>query len=386
MSGTTNVNGNLAPVLLDDAERENGRNGKEAKAALIAKEANLINQAAYAGHPFYTWVLGEIDLEVGGMEFRQVYSPRNVGALYESGVAIWATNNAVEPYVSGQGVKLTINASEYLTPTPYDDPAVSTYPEDARTIDLIATYGYSTTPTELVVSAVTDNFPQLVSGSLWQEALENAPTNTTNVVGTADIHQKGDIVGERSGSNQHLGTLLSVFNNTFYFQRPQVGWSMLNPGTLYVDFTTSKNAFRYIFNQAVGNGGTSPAPGGPAITLPLSYSAAGLRNQVKVFVFVYAAMSGATDTGSIGVANKDDTGSMATTVTALTNASTINSTSFTWYPDPDAFDHETAQHFLGYAGASYDRVVLCAKSSGSTDSVRIGAVTFIVQHATEFSP
>ncbi len=180
---------------------------------------------------------------------------------------------------------------------------------------------------------------------------------------------------------EHLGTFQTVFENTFKYQRPQIGWSATNPGTAgnYVAFTTSMSSYRYIFDQTYGAGGTSFTATTPAITFPLSYSSHGMSTQVRVYVFVYAAMAGTTNTGSIAVANKDASGTMASSPTALINGATINSTTFAWYPTIASFNPATAPYFLAHAGASYDRIALCARSSGSTNSVRIAAYTLLVQ-------
>jgi hypothetical protein len=93
-------------------------------------------------------------------------------------------------------------------------------------------------------------------------------------------------------------------------------------------------------------------------------------------------MSGATNTGTIGVANKDSSGTSASAPSAITNTPTISGTSFAWYPTLASWDPSTSPYFLAYAGSTFDRVALCAKSSGSTDSVRIGAFTYVVMHKT----
>jgi hypothetical protein len=109
----------------------------------------------------------------------------------------------------------------------------------------------------------------------------------------------------------------------------------------------------------------------------LKYSAAGRETQVRVYVFVLAAMSGGTDTGTIAVANKNASGTMGA-MAALTNPQTIAGTGFTWYPSLGAFDPATCPYFNAYAGTTFDRVCLGARSSGATDKVQIRSVMFAV--------
>lgn len=381
------VDGSKAPAFFDDAEREVGRNGLAATGRIMGRIAKAINQAAHAGRPFFSFVIRSITGT--NPVLRQVYSGRNLGTSFEAGAAIYTQHQLaedVEGFVSGQGIQVTIDGVDYLTEVSFDlgnadTTSGVTYPNDSRTVAVFSGAGYSADLAELVVEATTENYPQIRGMSLWQPAIDSAPTSSSIPVGTSDLHQKGEIVGVRASSNEHLGTFLSVFRNTWYYQRPQLGWSLINPGTNYLSMTTSRTQFRYVFDQAYGTGGTSFTGTGPALTLPLMHSAASRRNQIRVYVFVYAAMSGTTNTGTIGVANRDTNADMATSASALTNGATISGTSFQWYPSPGSFNPATSPYFLGYAGSIPDRVALCARSSGATDAVRIAAWTMIVQHS-----
>ncbi len=380
------VDGSSSPAFLDDTEREPGRNALPAKADPIAKIVTGVNQATHAGQPLFTWVMRGIGSQPA---MRQVLSTRNLAVVQESGVTLYLTHQ-FDPdgnpgFQTGQGINVRVDSTDYLTPISYDDVVDTVYPTDLRVQTFTALAQYSTTLKDYVISSTTTNYPQLRAGGMWQTPMDTALTGEgTSVVGKSDLHIKGDIIGARSSSNEDLSSLRDVFNNTFTYKRPQFGWSALAAGTssFYIGMTTSFNAYRYIFDQTYGTGGTSFTATTPAWTLPLSYSAAGRRTQVRVYVFVYAAMSGATNTGSLAVANKNSSGTMASSATALTNTPTINSTTFRWYPTLSSFDPSTAPYFLAYAGSTYDRVALCSRSSGTTDSVRIGAVTMIVQHDT----
>lgn len=386
MSGRPRVDGSSAPSLLDDAEAEAARNGTAAVSDLVAKEARVINHAAHCGRPLFSWVIrGVFDEFTPGPLFRQIYAPRNFGAQIEAGVALWMPHNN-DPdgdagFTAGQGIEISIDGTAFLTRTDFDTVAETTYPEDVRRMTLLSNKGYINGVVEFNVDTKTDNRPQVRAGSIWQGPLDTATAAAASNVGIADLHQKGEIVGTRSSSQEHVASLLTTFNNAWLNMRPQIGWSAANPGANPIEFTTSGQNFRYIFSQAYGTSGTSFSASGPAITLPLMYSAAGRRNQIRVYVFVYAAMSGATNTGTIGVANRASNATMASSASALTNGSTISGTTFAWYPTLASFDPATAPYFNGYAGSVPDRVALCAKSSGATDHVRVGAFTMLVLHS-----
>jgi hypothetical protein len=355
----------------------------------------LANHAANAGHPFFSFVIRDdpdTSSEARGspQDLRQVYSSRNLGASFESGIALWTIPNTFDisasgpGFASGQGISLNFATVDNLTEFDFDSYVLDpTYPESLQATPVFSGYGHNSGVTEFRVLGKTDNFPRLRALTVWQIPRDYAPpTDSGSAIGSADVHPKGSIVGERSGSNEALDSLMRIYVDAWHYQRPQIGWSAVDSTNGGISFTTSKNQFRYIFDQSFGTGGSFGfSASGAAITLPLSYAAAGRRNQVRVYVFVYAKMSGTTDTGSIGVANKDSGGTMASTATALTNGATISGTTMQWYPDPASFDASTAPYFLGYAGSTPDRVALCAKSSGTTDSVKISAWTFIVQHS-----
>ena len=93
-------------------------------------------------------------------------------------------------------------------------------------------------------------------------------------------------------------------------------------------------------------------------------------------------MSGGTDTGSLGVSNKTAHNTVAGTPVALTNPVTITTGAFQWYPTLATWTPATGMYFNGFTGDAYDRIALCAKSSGATDTVVIGAFALIVMPAT----
>ena len=389
MSVLEQVFGGDPPATLDDAWRAVGANGEPATAALMAQEIHLANQAAHAGRPFYTWAYNNI---IGGdctSMFRQVYMASNRAATNEYGRAV-VMDHQFDPdggvgFQTGQGLRIAIGTAMHDTPINFGDPVgFQSYPASSTVVTYTSAFGFSTQPAEMIIGALTTNNPQPRAGTIWQVPLQMVPSTKGSAIGSANVQSKGDIIGVRSTGDEQLTSLSDSIRDTWYHQRPQCGWSAPQPGTAFnfIDFTTSKTNFRYIFDQSRGSGGAAFSATGPAMTLPLANAAAGLLTQLRVHVFVYAAMSGTTDTGSIAVANKDSGGTMALSPTVLTNGPTISGTTFQWYPSLSTWSPSTGAYFPGYAGGAFDRVALCAKSSGSTDSVRIAAFTLVVAPAT----
>lgn len=394
MSVLEDVFGGMAPQTIDDAWRPVALNGEPATANLIAQEIFLANQCAHAGRPFYTWAYDNIVTGDCTSMFRQVYMAANRGAYgggpgraREQGRAL-VMDHQFDPdggvgYQDGQGLRVVIGTSSHDTPLNFTDPPnYLTYPSSARVVTYANSFGMSTKPAEVIIGALTTNNPQPRAGSIWQNPCDKVDSAGGSAIGSHDVHPKGDIVAIRSSGDDQLASLSNSIRDTWYHQRPQCGWSAVNPGTgiNYVEFSSSRANFRYIFNQAYGDSGTTITSTSPAITLPLFNAASGLTTQVRVYAFVYAAMSGNRDLGFVAVANKGASGTMGTP-TLLTDI-TISGTGYQWYPTLSTWSPTTANWFPGYAGGAFDRVALCAAAGGSTDKVRIAAYTFIVAPST----
>lgn len=395
MSVLEDVFGGTTPATIDDAWRPVAANGQPATADLMAMEIFLANQAAHAGRPIYTWGYnGIISADCTSM-FRQVYLAANrgcnagAGRATESGRALVMDHqfdlDGGVGFQDGQGLRVKIGSTTTDTPLNFvDPPAPETYPSSSRVVTYVSAYGFSTKPAEMIIGALTTNNPQPKTGTIWQNPAQKIPSTSGSAIGSADVHAKGEIVAVRSAGDEQLTTLSDSVRDTWFHQRPQCGWSSTVPGTAgsYVDFTTSKAQLRYIFNQAYGTTGTAFSSTTPAMTLPLFNAASGLSTQVRVYVFVYAAMAVGSNIGVVGVANKDASGTMASTPSNLINGGLIGGTTFQWYPALSTWSASTGAYFLGYAGGAYDRVALCARSGGTDDSIRIAAFTFIVAPAT----
>src|SRR6185312_1817107 len=358
------VLGLYPPRFLDDSLRESARNGRPALASLVAKEVLLLNQIAYSGYPCYAWISDSDDLNSQQVH-RQVYLPMNAGAVSEHAHVVYMDFSSIDSspaFTTGQGITLDVGGTSEFVPLNYPGGivAASVWPDDARRVSIETAHGGSASAEEVTITSEEENGPLMASGIFAQAGQSQVDSATSFPVGGANLHSKGNIVARSSLSLNSLHDFLTSYNDVFKRRRPQFGWCDARAGS-YVDFTASKTNFRYIFDQTMGAGGTSFSAGGPAITLPLMYTAGGRDTQVRVYVYVYAAMSGATNTGTIGVANKNSSGTMASGASALTNGATISGTSFSWYPSLGSFDGSTEPYFLAYAGSRYDRVALCAK-------------------------
>lgn len=393
MSSQVNVNGGNPPAFLDDTERTSAANGQPAIASLMSREIALLNQISHSGRPVYSWYGANGQTQAPDLDhttcYRQIYMAGNLGAASEGGIMLGMHHdNAIPPgFQTGQGFRVRIGGVDTTTLWNDSNSGTTTWPGDMRSMVLGSAFGYSTTPTELTIGAVTSDYPQPKAGTYWQNPNNFVDTSATSYVGSQDVRAGGDIVAIKASSQECLSTLVSVYRDTWFHQRPQIGWSVMMPGqasslTRAVVFNLSPQQYRYIFDQTWGTGGTSFTNGGPGITLPLANSAAGLGTAVRVYAFVYASMSGGTNTGSIAVSNKTASNTVRATVVGFNNPITISGSTFAWYPDPSTWTPSTGAWFSGFTGDPYDRIALCARSSGATDVVRIAAFTLIVAPAT----
>ena len=412
---TVPVGGSQAIVWLDD-NMKNGQamNGEPAIASVMKRIANLANQIAYAGKPYFNWIADFAGSTAGCDDansnpvFRQVYLGRNYGSIAEGTYVHWAPTPSLNQQSGFQGWGAKFYDTSYSSAQNFSTAPSVSYPLNLLTDRIVSNRGFTAANSELKISSMPDqsisggfaNAPRLHSGMVLQQPQDlidpvvtgsyvdssGTQTGKNPYVGTSLLHVGGDVVGVTASesSSEALRRLRVNLVDTIQFRRGQIGWSAIAPGTNYVTFDTSSQDWRYIFDQTYGGGGSgnNSSLTSPAITLPLYLSAQDMATQVRVYVFVYAAMSGTANTGSIGIANRDSSGNMAVSPSAVTNPITISGTTFQWYPSVASatgasLNLATAPYFMGYAGGFYDRVVLCAKSSGATDTVRIAAFTLI---------
>lgn len=407
------MGGSSQPAFLDDTSIEDGRNGQPASGGKFALLIQFANQLAFQGKPLFSFIGGQADVNneqpwndtAGTPLLRQIYCAANYGAIKEGA--------AIQYQTSTGGFSLRFNDTSYSVAGASSNRFVtlnSTYPTDVVTGTLTGTRGFASGNSELAVSAQSSDSDGgfhtfsdhgeagiLRSGVIWQEPqnlidaakvgtfIDSSGTVTGKnaYVSLRGVQQGLPVVGVRSynpDSAEALKQLRVSLLNTYQFRRGQIGWcaQAVQSDAKYVDFSTSPTNYRYIFDQTYGVLGTATAVNAPALTLPLAYSAAGIKTQVRCYVFVYARMSGTTNTGSLAVSNKNASGVMPADPNAILNPITISGTTWKWYPDKLSdttlrFQPASAPYFLGYAGAGYDRVALCAQSSGATDTVQIAA-------------
>jgi hypothetical protein len=224
------------------------------------------------------------------------------------------------------------------------------------------------------VDEITIGFDNVrpVAGCVYEDQIK--ALNVSDTVGGDQFKAGAEVIATLSGSYYTMDRLRDRLNHVHQNRTTQISWACRDDE--YVEFATSSQAYRYIFDQTIGTGGTAPSATGPADTLPNLYAGYGISTLVRVYVYVYAAMSGNTDTGTLAVANKAS-GAMGA-MTALTNPVSIGGTGYAWYPSLGSLTASTGAYFLSPTTAAFDRICLGARSGGATDKVRIKAWTMIV--------
>ncbi len=381
------VNGGVKPQFQDDQQREYARNGKAASGDVMRKTIALANQVTFAGKPIFNWIadLGTTNANITGIDplYRQIYTGENYGAIREGARAIYLPDTGTS--VAGQGWHVTWTSTSTTSLLHYSGVSGTSYPVGALTSHVLTSAGYGIR--ELKIGSVTSNGPQLSAGCVYQEpqneidpSLLQPISSVYGYAGLANVGPGRNVFGSSTSTTatEVLRNLTHVLVDTYGRRRPQIGWSIPNPGvsSQFVLFATSGQQYRYIHDQSYGSGGLTITESTPGITLPLKYAGSGRNTQVKVGVYVYAAMTGATDTGSLAVANRNSSGTMAGVASTLTNNVTVSGTTFQWYPSLGS----DPAYFMGYCGsaAHYDRVVLCARADGVTDQIKIAAYTIYV--------
>lgn len=419
----TPVGGTSPPAFLDDTQIEDGRNGQPASGGKFALLIQFANQLAFQGKPLFSFIGAKGDPAGGAQPWddaegtpllRQIYCAANYGSIKE-GVAIqYEMSTRSDHYAFGtrfNDTSYSVVGPKLPTATPF------VYPGDVVTQALTGTRGWGSSSNELAITAQPldpNVMPNrmggvLRSGVVWQEPqtmidaskvgsfidVNGTQTGKNAYVSLRGVREGLPIVGLRSGSPdsaEALQKLRQSLLNTYQFRRGQIGWcaQAVESDSNFVTLSISPTNYRYIFDQTYGAGGTAHTVSSPAKTLPLTYSSAGLSTQVRCYVFVYARMTGVINTGSIGVANRDASGAMASAASDLTNPITVSGTTWKWYPDKLSattarFNPATAPYFLGYAGAGYDRVALCGKSTGATNTLQIAAFSIVPMGDGDFS-
>lgn len=363
------------PISFSDSFTNLARNDQPAKGVVSQLIAQAVQSVQHRGRPlFHFWggsiphttspadASGDITFEIAR------FSALDGGCKSERGVVL-AIPGAGD-LGTGDGVSLAGN----LSPCAFGGTGTS-YPDKIHTINLrpsAADTDPAIAPGYPEQQLVTAHTVLPMSGCVYEDSVEQIVDISTSVA-TLGFGSGRDILATQTGNYGTLEQLQERFTHVWMNRRPVIQWAthkkLDSTFDQYVSCGFSTDC-AYLFDPTVGDSGTAPSATGPAITLPLRYAAAGLSTQVRVYVWVLAAMSGITDGGSINVANKDVSGTM-TAFRPLTNPQTIGGTGFAWYPSLGSFNPATAPYFLGNASDKFDRVLLGGKSSGGTDEVRI---------------
>ncbi len=344
--------------------------------ALVARYVSALNGIAASGRIIRTFWGGDSTNNAAAIR-RFLWDHKHGGASRIRIVLLVVRKNGT--YNAAQAIEIggddhnlhTFGPTDYATL--YDLSGTTARALDSTGLEVMS---FEVTPTdqgifEMTLGSLTTNGVAILAGLVYEcpETVQDP-----SVIGAYTPHDhvapgRDIIAAAVSGSGSDLATFRTNLNHTTARKRPMIGWDAINPGTTgtgYVDFATSTQAYRYIHDQTVGDGGTAPASTGPAITMPLYKAATGINATVRLQVRVYAALSGATNQGKVGVSHSNGAGGMTSIVDLIT---AISGTTYAWYPALTT----TAATFLGRADIPYERIVLAAKSTGATDKIRIGA-------------
>jgi hypothetical protein len=352
-------------AIFSDAVLALGKNGKAPSGLLESAIARAIRSYQHGGRPLFQWWNGASTTGPAVFTIARPNFLEGGGKRLRAAVHAMPTGGAPS---TTSGVILNGFTNEHM-------PGFSTdYPEQVTPLT-----GLSQDPGDDVVTGTVEEVTvgtdslHAYAGCVYEDAIPDYVPSET--VDSSKFAAGRDILGVQAGSygsNEHL---VDRFDHVWRNRRPVLTWSAMAPN--YAAFTASPQDYRYIFDQTVGDGGTAPAADGPAMTLPCYAAGMGRNNTVRVYVYVLAAMSGSTDDGTLGVANKDANGNMQA-FQALQNPVTISGTSYAWYPSLGAFDPATAPYFLAPTGVAFDRLCIGARSEGATDVVRIKSLMMFV--------
>lgn len=351
------------PAFTDETINLVGKNGQAPCGSVERAIAQMIRIRQHEGRHLYHWwnglgtsttgtlmrIVRPNFLEGGGRRLRSdAHVTANGGANATAGLILSGHANPRQPPLSG--------SIDYNIGNTNDD--------DDNVTGLVD---------EITIGATHAN---LLSGCLYEDGIPSGDVIAAETVDASKWASGREIIATQTSSLGDDESLVERFQHVWRNRGVVYNWTAGENS--YVDFIESPGDWRYIFDQTVGDTGTAPSATGPAITLP-AY-AAGIQRQatVRVYVYVLAAMSGNTDTGVIGVANKDSNGTMQTSFSALTNGAAISGTTFSWYPGTGAFDPAAGPYFEAPTGVAFDRVCFGAKSGGVTDTVKVRSFAFFV--------
>ena len=376
--------------LYDDACRADGRNGGPAVGSIFKGYVDGLNAIACRYRPVLSFWGGSdwgnsFSEASGGYNFNWLNV--NPGVTRLVGHFLTCPNNGVpsNPQTVDMVVNITVGTA-YSPPVPEDDNHPTKYPRDAVEVASIKFPATATQrPVVLQLASHFTNGPQLRSGLVYED--QNINPGSIQAIPSDYITTGAAITGKAASNSDIRATkgIRDFFRSVHAGHRLAFGWAgqhgvSPNDGDCKLNFAPT--AYRYLFSQTIGDGGTAPTATGRGITVPLRYSAAGIRTRVRVYVSVLAAMAtGAGGVGSLAVYNLDDSGAMPGAAVPLVNGPSITGTTWAWYGWSTPFNPGADAYFLGNAVRPYDRVVLCGKSTSGTDYLRIGAFSMAAYHS-----
>lgn len=352
-----------------------GRNGSAPRATIEAAIASRLQYKQHQGRALFHWWGGwnahALGYDVTGAT---VFRFARHHALQGGGRHLRMTAHILPP-LSAPSATPGINIAGFNNPTGWNGVGAY-YPNQLLIAGGLTDGDDDEYPSVVEENTIGFDSVRPVAGCIYEDQIKDIQASDT--VQSDLITSGADVLATQAGSYQTLDRLRDRMNHVRQNRTTQISWA--SRGDEYIELATSSHAYRYLYDQTIGTGGTAPSATGPALTLPNHYAGYGIDTQVRVFVYVYAAMSGNTDGGTIAVANKTS-GSMGA-MTALTNPATIGGTGYAWYPSLGAdIDPTTDAYFLSPTNLTapfFDRICLGARSEGTTDKVRIKAWTMIV--------
>jgi hypothetical protein len=392
-----------APFLLDDATREASRNGKPALAQVMRVLTTAANRFSCRAKPILNWWGGN---DITPWDDTEEATVRRLWITGSNGAPAPRGQALVVPIANMLGAQKT-GLETYLENDTQNGvgPVVPQTPgrrEDLNTLPAVYYPKYAT-PLSIFAENVADYAggaatarqvrvhsggaggagPQFRSGMIIErKAIQ--PVVGVEALPLDPFAMGAEVVGE-GAAFRDLRAFRDFINRLMREKMIHFGWGICR-NTLSgayghnVTYDAAAGEYRYILNPLVGQGGIAPTVDGPGIEIPTRYTSLGLGTTVRAYVYVYAWMTGGANTGALGFYNRNNSGGM-TSAAAVTNTPTISGTTPQWYPVGGTFNPATAPYFNLNANPSYDcdNVVLCAKRSGGTDNVMIGAWTICVR-------
>lgn len=376
----------------DDAVQTAGKNGKPSVADQFTKFVNALNSIQFSGRTLWsTWGRPLANINDDHIT-RSLWNHAHVPGQQLRGRIYYVAPNGAHDVL--QAIRATIlnsagggpGAQDYKLNYDLNGTPTRVEPDNLEQVDILGGFteaNPAAAPFEISLGSRTANGPYIHSAMLYEAAQSSFdPTISKGVVLGTRIAPAADQVTVYTGNTTRdiLDEFRKTYQHAWNRMRPQWGWSADLPNTNPIPMSTSPTDYRYIFDQRYGDGGAPLAmtgAGSQGITIPTPNASSGLKTQVRVAVYVWAAMSAADgNTGAIGVASRDAPGTGISSIAALTNGATINSTTYQWWPALTASPPATC---LLRSTLGYDRMVICGKRVGGAASVlKIGAVMAMV--------